>query len=177
MTVTQMTAKLKRKSKRHEEISNYLSDRFSRNFFKEEFNIGENLFLDIYIDSIGLAIEIDGIQHDYYIPFFHGDESNFALQKFRDNKKNRLCKEQSVFLYRVKFDDTRTPEDIVNEAISLNNDRLKLIPVFDTEKRLCKKCNRISAFNNDECKSCTSKNKKEKKMKEKMFFGDKSKKK
>lgn len=162
---------LKRKSKKHEEISNYLESRFSKNFFKEEYNIGNNLFLDIYIESIGLAIEIDGIQHDFFIPFFHGDESNFVLQKFRDSKKDRLCKEQSVFLFRVKFDDNRTAEEIVNEAISQNKKRLDSMTIFSNDRMLCVTCNRISYFDeNNECLSCLSKNKKIKNMKEKMLF-------
>ena len=52
--------------------------------------------LDIYIPSLSLGIEYQGIQH--YKPIEHfGGEKHFEYQQTNDKKKNiRLCDENSV---------------------------------------------------------------------------------
>jgi hypothetical protein len=112
--------KLSKRSKRHVECIECLKKLFPAIKILEEYKIGNNQFIDIYLPAYYIGIEIDGEQHDSYIPFFHGeDESGFRLQNFLDGKKELLCKEKGIFLYRVKSDDTRTMEGIVMEALAL----------------------------------------------------------
>ena len=48
---------------------------------------GEQLYLDFYLPLRKLIVEVNGAQHDKYIPFFHGSLKNFLLSKANDNKK------------------------------------------------------------------------------------------
>ncbi|CAG8807821.1 3923_t:CDS:1, partial [Gigaspora margarita] len=57
------------------------------------------LELDIYYPEYGLAIEVQGEQHEKYIEFFHrGDPNNFIKQQERDQLKNELCEENWIVL-------------------------------------------------------------------------------
>jgi hypothetical protein len=50
------------------------------------------LELDIYYPEYGFAIEVQGVQHEKYIKFFHnGDPNNFIKQQARDQLKKELC--------------------------------------------------------------------------------------
>jgi hypothetical protein len=62
---------------------------------------GKNLELDIYNEELKLAIETDGEQHAKYIPFFHKNYEHFLTQKYRDEIKNMLCKQNNINLIRV----------------------------------------------------------------------------
>jgi hypothetical protein len=56
------------------------------------------LELDCYNENLKLAVEINGLQHYEFVPFFHETEEDFEYQKFKDQKKIRLCKEKKVCL-------------------------------------------------------------------------------
>jgi hypothetical protein len=53
---------------------------------------GHDFYFDFFIPSIKLAIEIDGRQHDEYVPYFHKNKQNFIKAKERDDSKYELCK-------------------------------------------------------------------------------------
>ena len=67
-----------------------------------------NLELDCYNSELGLALEYNGIQHYKFTPFFHKNKESFLNQKYRDDMKRRICKENRVILievpYTVKYD-------------------------------------------------------------------------
>ena len=56
-----------------------------------------------------LAVEYNGAQHYKYIPYFHRNKEHFMNQKYRDDMKRRICKENGIMLvevpYTVKIDD------------------------------------------------------------------------
>ncbi len=109
---------LNRRSKKHAEIVDGLLLIFPALKIIEEFKIGNNQFIDIYLPAYSIGIEVDGEQHDSYQPFFHGkDEGKFVLQKFLDSKKELLCKEKNIFLYRVKYSDNRSVSDIISDIL------------------------------------------------------------
>jgi hypothetical protein len=80
-----------------------------------------NLELDCYNPDIqliknnviykGLAGEYNGQQHYKFIPYFHKNKETFLNQKYRDDMKRRICKENNVALievpYTVKIDDIK----------------------------------------------------------------------
>lgn len=64
---------------------------------------GHNLELDCFNERLGLAVEYDGEQHMKYIPFFHKNKEAFLNQKYRDELKNRMCKDNNIILIRVPY--------------------------------------------------------------------------
>jgi hypothetical protein len=60
-----------------------------------------NLELDCYEESLKLAVEYNGVQHYKFIPYFHKNKEAFYNQKYRDDMKQRLCKDNRVNLIEV----------------------------------------------------------------------------
>lgn len=60
-----------------------------------------NLELDCYDESLKLAVEYNGAQHYKYIPYFHKNKEAFLNQKYRDQMKRHLCRENGVNLIEV----------------------------------------------------------------------------
>tara|TARA_B110000037_G_C16937298_1_gene431212 strand:+ start:102 stop:677 length:576 start_codon:yes stop_codon:yes gene_type:complete len=71
-----------------------------------------NLELDCYDSQMKLAVEYNGIQHYIYTPYFQKSKEHFLNQKYRDDMKQRICKEHGVTLisvpYTVKIKDIRS---------------------------------------------------------------------
>jgi len=70
-----------------------------------------NLELDCYDRELGIAVEYNGVQHYKFIPFFHKNKEAFLNQKYRDDMKRRICKENNILLievpYTVKIEDIK----------------------------------------------------------------------
>eukprot|EP00668_Euglena_longa_P001338 GGOE01001587.1.p1 GENE.GGOE01001587.1~~GGOE01001587.1.p1 ORF type:complete len:514 (+),score=131.08 GGOE01001587.1:43-1584(+) len=62
---------------------------------------GRALELDIYSETLQLAVEYDGEQHAKFTQYFHRDHLDFLAQKQRDRLKDDLCKKHGVTLVRV----------------------------------------------------------------------------
>lgn len=71
-----------------------------------------NLELDCYNPELGLAVEYNGVQHYKYTPYFHRSKDHFMNQKYRDDMKRRICKDNRIVLievpYTVKHGDIRS---------------------------------------------------------------------
>jgi len=94
-------------SKGEDFIINYLNDRNIVYNYQKTFDgcIYKNkLPFDFYIPSINLLIEYDGEQH-YMIVENWGGEKEFKLRQKKDRIKNRFCKENSIKLERIKYDE------------------------------------------------------------------------
>lgn len=74
--------------------------------------------LDIYIPSISLAIEYQGIQHFEAISFFGGEEKLKERIEL-DQKKRMLCSENKVKLIEFRYDETLEPDSIVGRIKSM----------------------------------------------------------
>lgn len=68
-----------------------------------------NLELDCYDDEYKIAVEYNGIQHYKFSPYFHKNNEAFLNQKYRDELKKRMCKDNGIMLitvpYTVKVED------------------------------------------------------------------------
>lgn len=62
-----------------------------------------NLELDCYNPKLKIAVEYNGVQHYKYTPFFHKNKEAFLNQKYRDDMKERICKENGVRLIQVPY--------------------------------------------------------------------------
>lgn len=60
-----------------------------------------NLELDCYNPVLKLAVEYNGAQHYKFIPYFHKNKEAFLNQKYRDDMKRRICKDNNITLIEV----------------------------------------------------------------------------
>lgn len=88
-----------------------------RNTVSSDVDGGEyNLELDVYSSEVkldpdhnGVAIEYNGRFHYEFVPFFHKSKEAFMNQRYRDELKRRMCKDNKIDLievsYKVKLED------------------------------------------------------------------------
>jgi hypothetical protein len=62
-----------------------------------------NLELDCFNRDLMLAVEVNGAQHYKYIPYFHKNNEAFLNQKYRDELKKYMCKENNIKLIEVPY--------------------------------------------------------------------------
>jgi len=106
-------------SKGEIECRNVLEDMFRRPFkkYRPDFLNNPvtggsfNMELDCYNPELKLAVEYSGKQHYEYVPYFHKNKEAFLNQKYRDELKRRMCKDNMITLievpYTVKIQDIR----------------------------------------------------------------------
>lgn len=75
-----------------------------------------NLEIDCFEPDLRLGVEFNGRQHYEFIPFFHKNKEAFYNQKYRDELKRRMCRDNGVFLIEIPY--TVKPEDIKKYLIS-----------------------------------------------------------
>lgn len=88
---------------------------------------GVRLELDFFIEELNVAIEVQGIQHVEYVPFFHNTYNDFLERKKRDEEKIAICYRKEIDLYHVyTFDDAdRTIKRIFFEAKEIDEKALE----------------------------------------------------
>jgi len=64
------------------------------------------LYLDFYIPSIKLAIEVHGEQHYEYSPFFHKTKADFLKGKARDEDKIAWCELNDINIIILKYSES-----------------------------------------------------------------------
>jgi hypothetical protein len=62
-----------------------------------------NLELDCYNEDLQIAVEYNGLQHYKYVPYFHKNNEAFLNQKYRDDMKRRICKDENIILIEVPY--------------------------------------------------------------------------
>ena len=67
--------------------------------------------LDVFIPSLDIAIEYQGIQHYEAVPFF-GGENGFTDVQNRDKKKKKLCADHGVKLIEWKYTTEITQKEM-----------------------------------------------------------------
>ncbi len=83
-----------------------------------------NLEIDCYNDDLKIGVEYNGVQHYKYTPYFHKNEEAFMNQKYRDEMKRRLCKDNDILLIEVPH--TVAIEDIQQYIIEELKDNGKI---------------------------------------------------
>lgn len=64
------------------------------------------LYLDFYIPSIMLGVEVHGQQHYEYSDFFHKSKADFLKAKARDEDKIDWCKLNNIELIILKYSES-----------------------------------------------------------------------
>lgn len=71
----------------------------------EDFYVeGENFYLDFYLPNRRYAVEVQGRQHQEFVPHFHKNEAGFREHIERDQRKLQFCKINKIKLKYV-FED------------------------------------------------------------------------
>lgn len=72
----------------------------------EEFQLpNHRLIFDFFLPTLGIALEVQGRQHDEYVPFFHTSKANFIKSQKRDENKERICEINNWKLYIVRSEE------------------------------------------------------------------------
>lgn len=95
-------------SKLQKKVIGVISAAFGRYTIRENIkpewlidSAGCRLELDIYMEEVGIAVEVQGVQHYTYIPFFHGKKSGFDLSLSRDRVKREICAQRGIHLLEI----------------------------------------------------------------------------
>lgn len=92
------------KSKLQSIVGSFLQENYPRECILEEFTVpGTKSTVDFFLPKIGIAVEIDGRQHNQFTSHFHGNklENKFAKQKIRDTIKEYWCELNGFKLIRI----------------------------------------------------------------------------
>ena len=96
------------KSKLQYECGQKLKQLFPFHVILEEIAIPrERLFIDFFIPTLRIAVEVHGVQHDKFVKHFHGSKAGFKASQERDSRKKEWCRVNNIELYEVY-----TPEDL-----------------------------------------------------------------
>lgn len=80
----------------------------------EDFYV-DGLYLDFFIPTAMLAIEVDGSQHEQFNKFFHKTGAGFSNHIRRDERKKEFCEINDIVLIRIAEKDTCTQDSIFRE--------------------------------------------------------------
>ena len=64
------------------------------------------LYLDFYIPSIKMGLEVHGEQHYKYSPFFHKSQADFLKAKARDEDKIEWCEINDINIIVLKYSES-----------------------------------------------------------------------
>lgn len=104
----------RKRSKFHIRARNLLKELFNSYRILEEVKLPGStelhrksvLYLDFYIPSIKLAIEVHGQQHYEFCPFFHKSKADFLKGKARDEDKITWCELNDIRIITLKYTES-----------------------------------------------------------------------
>jgi hypothetical protein len=100
---THRDSKLELLTKYHlESIFNLPFYKIRPNFLRNEMT-GRNLEIDLFNKDLGLAVEIQGIQHYKFNQRFHLSEAQFFEQQKRDEMKALKCRNYGIKLIEIPY--------------------------------------------------------------------------
>lgn len=98
------------------QVGAILTQTFPGYYVLEEFPcVGEGLFLDFFLPTKKLAVEVQGAQHFEFNAFFHKDKRAFARQKANDRRKEEWCEVNEIRLIKIKWGEK---EENIKKALA-----------------------------------------------------------
>lgn len=101
--------KYKSKSNLQGKVGLYLSDKYPHDVLLEEFYIpGSRSSVDFFMPKKKLVVEVNGRQHDEFVPHFHGNalgSNKFIEQKKRDSKKVNWAEMNGFKFVEIRSED------------------------------------------------------------------------
>jgi hypothetical protein len=104
----------------------FLINNYPKFLITEDYKNG--LELDFYNKEFKFAVEVNGIQHYEYTPYFHNKKENaFEKQQERDKTKKQLCKDNNITLLSIPhWYNYRNKKKLYNYIIC-KLDKLKIL--------------------------------------------------
>lgn len=97
------------RSQGHLAIRALLKKLFPLDVVLEEVSVpNEQLFIDFFLPSRRLAIEINGVQHDQFVPFFHKTKPKFFKAQNNDRRKAAFCQANNIKLITLSDQDNES---------------------------------------------------------------------
>ena len=84
-----------------------------------------NLEIDCYNHELRLGVEYQGKQHYEFVPYFHKNKEAFYNQKYRDELKRHLCKDNNITLIEVPYNI---------KIVDIENYILKKLQAYDIRR-------------------------------------------
>lgn len=85
---------------------------------------GQKLFVDFYLPSYLIAIEVHGRQHDKFVPHFHGDAAGWSSHRKRDRLKEEWADVNDITYVVIRESDMpKTKDDLLERIRSCSCDR------------------------------------------------------
>ena len=111
------------RSKLQYRVKKSLEQIWANNIVLEEMLVvGTKLSLDFYNANKKIAIEVQGRQHNEYVPHFHkGNKINFISQLRRDHQKKEFCDINGITLIELYEQDDISSSGI--ESVIKSNER------------------------------------------------------
>lgn len=137
--ITRKRTKNRKRSRIAQAVKDYLDEYILPEYditLIEEYRAGNGMRYDFcfpYLSEM-IAIEADGVQHDKYVPFFHGNEQGFKESQYRDFHKDFNTARLSGHIIRVKDDSKKFPNvrKFLDEALK---DYLYIFEEGDVKKK------------------------------------------
>lgn len=76
-------------------------------------------YLEYKGESYIWLIELDGVQHDEYSPYYHESYEDFEKQQRHDEQKEQFCKDNGINLIRIKTYKEEV-EDVLEVTLGLD---------------------------------------------------------
>jgi hypothetical protein len=121
LQISKKRNRTRERSKLHQQAKEVIRSLFPRLGLVEEVPIkirkGLTLYLDIFVPSISLVIEVHGRQHYEFIPHFHEHRHRFGRAKLNDELKKEWCYVNQIRYVELAYNEPNEWETKLRSAI------------------------------------------------------------
>jgi hypothetical protein len=107
-------------SKIADKVEGLLKELFPNVRIKKEYYViykGQKLFVDFFLPSYLIAVEVHGVQHDKFVPHFHVNAEGWREHKKRDRMKEEWADVNSITYIVIREKDIPSSAESFLELI------------------------------------------------------------